>query len=123
MFYYTNFIVETNTWWLRRVRPVWMGAAMIYFYWLFHRYYFFGKDTTKQLNKIPVDERIKMAQLNKRNFGYGVYYEPTLERSRKKEIMEVMGSSYDRAVESEDRYLVMRSFEELAAKIQAENDY
>lgn len=34
-----------------------------------------------------------------------------------------MGSSYDRAVESEDRYLVLRSFEELAAKIQEENDY
>lgn len=64
-----------------------------------------------------------MAQLNKRNFGYGVYYEPTLERSRKKQIMEVMGASYDRAVESEDRYLVMRSFEELAEKIKAENDY
>jgi hypothetical protein len=37
--------------------------------------------------------------------------------------MDVMGSSYDRAVESEDRYLVLKSFEELAAKIEAENDY
>ena len=26
MFYYTNFIQETNTWWLRRVRPLWLGA-------------------------------------------------------------------------------------------------
>jgi len=34
-----------------------------------------------------------------------------------------MGASYDCAIESEDRYLVMRSFDELAAKIQAENDY
>ena len=34
-----------------------------------------------------------------------------------------MGNSYDRAVESEDRYLVLRSFEDLAAKIQEENDY
>lgn len=54
-----------------------------------------------------------MAQLNKRNFGYGVYYQPTLERSRKKQIMQAMGANYDRAIESEDRYLVMRSFEEL----------
>jgi hypothetical protein len=37
--------------------------------------------------------------------------------------MEAMGSSYDHAVESEDRYLVIKSFEELAAKIEAENDY
>lgn len=38
--------------------------------------------------------------MNKRNFGYGVYYEPTLERSRKKQIMDAMGTTYDRAVES-----------------------
>ena len=123
MFYYTNFIVETNTSWLRRARPVWMGATAIYLYWLFHRYYFFGKDTTKSLNRLSEEERIQMAQRNKRNFGYGNYYQPTLERSRKKQIMEAMGASYDPAVLSEDRFLVMRSFEELAAKIEQENDY
>ena len=123
MFYYTNFIVETNTWWLRRVRPIWMGATAVYIYWLFHRYYFFGKDTTKSLNRFNEKERENMAQLNKRNFGYGVYYQPTLERSRKKQILEAMGNSYDRACESEDRFLVMRDFEELAGKIEAENDY
>lgn len=110
MFYYTNFIVETNTWWLRRVRPVWMGLTAIYFYWLFHRYYFFGKDTTMMLNRYSEEERRKMAELNKRNFGYGVYYQPTLERSRKKQIMEAMGADYDRAVESENRYLVLHNF-------------
>ena len=34
-----------------------------------------------------------------------------------------MGADYDHAVQSEDKYLVMRSFEELAEKIQKENDY
>jgi len=43
MFYYTNFILETNQWWLRRVRPIWMLGAGLYAYWIFHRYYFFGK--------------------------------------------------------------------------------
>ena len=123
MFYYTNFIVETNTWWLRRVRPIWMGATFVWMYWLFHRYYFFGKEATKSLNKFSEEERQQMAKLNKRKFGYGVYYEPTLERSRKKQIMEAMGASYDRAVLSEDRYMVLKSFEELEAKINAENDY
>lgn len=113
MFYYTNFIVETNTWWLRRVRPIWMGAAFIYFYWVFHRYYFFGKETSKNLNKFSEEQRIQMAKMNKRQFGYGVYYQPTLERSRKKQILEAMGADYDRACQSEDRYLVMKSFEEL----------
>lgn len=37
--------------------------------------------------------------------------------------MDTMGADYDRAVESEDRYLVLHNFEELAAKIQKENDY
>jgi hypothetical protein len=87
MFYYTNFIVETNTWWLRRVRPVWVAGFFVYCYYVFHRYYFFGKDTAKNLNRLSEEERTKMAQLNKRNFGYGVYYQPTLERSRKKQIM------------------------------------
>ena len=39
-----------------------------------------------------------MAQLNKRNFGYNSRYTPTLERSRKKQIMEAMGENYDYAV-------------------------
>jgi hypothetical protein len=114
MFYYTNFIQETNVWWLRRVRPVWMGVALIYFYWLYHRYYFFGKEATKAMRRRGEEENIRMANLNKRHFGYGIYYEPTLERSRRKQIMEAMGENYDRAVESEDRYLVIRDFDELA---------
>jgi hypothetical protein len=47
MFYYTNFIAETNAWWLRRVRPVWMVGFTLWAYWLFHRYYFFGKMAAK----------------------------------------------------------------------------
>lgn len=123
MFYYTNFIVETNTWWLRRVRPIWMGAFAIWGYWIFHRYYFFGKDASKSMADFTPEQRQKMAELNKSNFGYGAYYKPTLERSRKKQIMAVMGDSYDRAIESEDVFLVMRSFEELEEKINRENDY
>ena len=52
-----------------------------------------------------------MAQLNKRSFGYGAYYYPTLERSRKKQIMEAMGEHYDRAVESEDELIYAGSHE------------
>ena len=56
MFYYTNFIVETNTWWLRRLRPIWMGAAFVIMYYYFHRYYFFGKLATKSANKLSPEE-------------------------------------------------------------------
>jgi hypothetical protein len=92
MFYYTNFIMETNQWWLRRVRPLWMGAFGIWAYWIFHRYYFFGKEATKHSRRQTEDELLRRAAHNKRQFGYGMdYYTPTLERSRKKLIMEAMG--------------------------------
>jgi len=55
MFYYTNFIAETNNWWLRRVRPIWMGAVAIWAYWLFHRYYFFGKWVVKNQRAVSED--------------------------------------------------------------------
>ena len=87
MFYYTNFIAETNAWWLRRVRPIWVGGTLIICYWAFHRYYFFGKDSVKAQRRVPQDELVRRAALNKRDFGFQGRYQPTLERSRKKMIM------------------------------------
>ena len=67
---------------------------------------------------------LRRAAQNKRQFGYGMdYYTPTLERSRKKQIMEAMGESYDRAVLCEERWLCLRSLDEVAARIEKENDY
>ena len=88
MFYYTNFILETNQWWLRRVRPLWMLGTFIYGYYIFDRYYFFGKNATKSNIKAGEKELIRRASINHRKHGYGMdYYVPTLERSRKKQIM------------------------------------
>ena len=50
-------------------------------------------------------------------------YQPTLERSRKKQIMELLGKDYDQAVPFEDRMLSIGTMEELQEKIDAENDY
>lgn len=67
---------------------------------------------------------MRRAAQNKRQFGYAMdYYIPTLERSRKKKIMEAMGDSYDRAVQCEDRWLCLRSLDEVEARAAAENDY
>ena len=87
MFYYTNFIAETNTWWLRRVRPIWVAGVAIGCYYAFHRYYFFGKEAAKNQRRQSVAENERRAALNRRNFGFQDRYEPTLERSRKKMIM------------------------------------
>ena len=57
MFYYTNFIVETNVWWLRRVRPVWMGATALICYYFFHRYYFFGKEAVRSRRKLTPEQQ------------------------------------------------------------------
>ena len=87
MFYYTNFIAETNAWWLRRVRPIWIGGAVIFCYWAFHRYYFFGKEAVKKQRLYSEEEHLRRAALNKHNYGFQFKYQPTLERSRKKMIM------------------------------------
>ena len=123
MFYYTNFIAETNAWWLRRVRPIWIGATVIWAYWLFHRYYFFGKDAVKSQRGVPEAEQIRRANLNKRYFGFQTQYQPTLERSRKRMIMELLGDQYDSAIAFEDRMLQIATFEDMQAKIDSENDY
>ena len=64
-----------------------------------------------------------MAQLNKRSFGFGSHYRPTWEKSRKKQIMDVMGEHYDFAVESENAYLFLRDWEDYDRHIAEENDY
>jgi hypothetical protein len=87
MFYYTNFIAETNAWWLRRVRPIWIAGVAIWAYALFHRYYFFGKEAVKSQRRETEAENLRRAQHNKHNYGFVTQYQPTLERSRKKQIM------------------------------------
>jgi hypothetical protein len=74
MFYYTNFIAETNAWWLRRVRPLWLGGFAVWFYWMFHRYYFFGKHSVQGQRKATVEENQRRAAHNKAYFGFQPKY-------------------------------------------------
>lgn len=123
MFYYTNFIQETNTWWLRRVRPIWLGGWAIWAYYVFHKYYFFGKLAVKSQRSVSEEENQRRAQINKKNLGFQFQYVPTLERSRKKQIMQLLGDNYDVAVKFEDRLIDHATFEQLQARIDEENDY
>lgn len=68
-------------------------------------------------------ENKRRAEHNRNHFGFQVQYNPTLERSRKKMIMELLGDKYDRAIEFENRIEGVSGFEELQAQIDAENDY
>ena len=43
VYFYTNFAAETNAWWLRRVRPVWMTSLGIGLLAYGYRYFFYGK--------------------------------------------------------------------------------
>jgi hypothetical protein len=43
VFFYTNYAAETNSWWLRWVRPVWMALVGIGAFASYYRYVFYGK--------------------------------------------------------------------------------
>lgn len=100
MFYYTNFVMETNAWWNRRVRPIWVGGVLIWAYYLFHRYYFFGSMAVKQQRAMTKEENERRAEINKRSFGFGHFYKPTYEKSIKKQVMEALGDNYDYSYKS-----------------------
>jgi len=106
VYHYTNFVWETNAWWLRRVRPVWMGLTGIWLYWVGCRYYFFGKVQAHWQTTIPDEEWIARAQINKRNWGHNAYYKPELPRSRKRAIQEAQGENYRYASPWAEMYMV-----------------
>ena len=68
-------------------------------------------------------ENKRRADHNRSNFGFQPYYKPTLERSRKRMIMDLLGEKYDHAIAFENRIEAISSFEEMQEKIDAENDY
>lgn len=69
-----------------------MGLSFIGLYYLLHRYYFFGKHTAIIQRATPAEVWQQRAKDNKRDWGYNANYKPQLEISRKKAIMEAMGS-------------------------------
>lgn len=64
-----------------------MGALAIGGYFILYRYYFFGKQATQAQRNTPAEVWEQRAKDNKRKWGYNSVYQPTLERSRKKQIM------------------------------------
>jgi hypothetical protein len=56
VFFYTNYAAETNAWWLRRVRPVWMTALGIGLIGVYYRYTFYGKIEAYLHDWTPVEE-------------------------------------------------------------------
>ena len=43
VFHHTNYTMETNVWWLRRVRPFWLAGLAITLGGLGWRYYMYQK--------------------------------------------------------------------------------
>lgn len=73
---------------------IWMAWGLIGAYFLFDRYYFFGKHATQAYRATPEEVWEQRGKDNKRRWGYKSVYRPTLERSRKKQILEAMGSKF-----------------------------
>lgn len=106
VYHYTNFVFETNAWWLRRVRPIWAGALTLWLTGILYRYYFFGKIKSLWNKYIPEEEWIKRAQENKRDWGYNAVYKPTLARSTKKAMLETLGENYRYPEAWPERYMI-----------------
>ncbi len=53
--------METNAWWLRRVRPVWMTVVGAGCFWIYYRYYFYGKIQSNWMDRIPEETQIQLA--------------------------------------------------------------
>lgn len=70
VYFYTNYAAETNAWWLRRVRPVWMTAVGLIFAGFGYRYYFYGKIQAKLHDNTPEEEHRRIAEINKRKWGH-----------------------------------------------------
>lgn len=108
VYHHTNFVAETNTWWLRRIRPVFISISSGWCpQWLGFSGWdtaitsikrFLQHGTTSLLKPFSSKEqkKIKGTRLN-RNYGFNSYYKPTLERSRKKQIMDALGDDYQHA--------------------------
>lgn len=58
-----------------------VGAAIGYYC---YRYYFFGKWAVYTKNQLSETDQMKVAQDNKRLWGYASYYKPDLARSIKR---------------------------------------
>ena len=97
VFHYTNFVVETNAWWLKRIRPLWMSTAAFLIGLATFRYGYFHKIQTKAERNLSPELQREYAENNKRHWGYNQYYVPTLKRSRKRKLMLELGNNYKQA--------------------------
>ena len=71
-----------------------MTSVGVWMYWCFHRYYFFGKTAALWQDSMSEEEKIELAEANKRSWGYGQFYKPTLEISMKKKLYEELGGKF-----------------------------
>ena len=88
-------------------------------YFIFYRYYFFGKIQSNWMDKIPEEKQEKLASINKRNWGYDTHYEPTLDISMRKKIRESLGKDYKLIPKFEFYQVENRTIEEV---IEEENN-
>ncbi|CAD8170543.1 unnamed protein product [Paramecium octaurelia] len=104
VYQWTNFVWETNAWWLRRIRPFVVLGAFAFTAFYGGRYYFFGKWAYYKQRQFSEAELVAQAEVNKRNWGYGVWYKPTLERSRKKLLQDALKDKYRYAMTWEELF-------------------
>ena len=68
-----------------------MTAAGLYLFSILHNYYMWHRSAAFQLDSISQAEQARIARENKRNFGFNLRYNPTLEISKKREMYDELG--------------------------------
>ena len=66
VFHYTNFMWETNAWWIRRVRPVWAFTLLSGIGFVYYRYKMMGKLMVMREDYLGKEKNMELAALNKR---------------------------------------------------------
>ena len=100
VYHYTNLVMETNAWWVRRVRPAWATFLLVTGGFCYYRYKMMGKLAVIREARMTPEERKKVAELNKRPWGFDNTYKPTLEISLKKKLREELGGKFIRKLQT-----------------------
>ena len=96
VFFYTNYAAETNAWWLKRIRPLWIFPVIGISCYKYYRVVYYAKNQIEKEDETEVSKLEFLANEYKGDFGYHRDYKPKLQKSMKKKLREELGGKLKR---------------------------